>query len=74
MTLRKDSKTNDLFVLAYVDENGNIVNFPMGGGSSTKPSLKAHDNVESAKRAQRFFKGSVVVKATRFEIVEGETN
>lgn len=66
------SKNNDLFLVANVDENGNVINFPMGGGSSTKPSIKAHDNLASAKRSLRFFPGSVVIKATQFEIVGGE--
>lgn len=66
------SKNNDLFLVANVDENGNVINFPMGGGSSTKPSIKAHGNLISAKRSLRFFPGAVIVKATHFEIVEGK--
>lgn len=66
------SKNNDLFIVANVDEKGNVTNFPMGGGSSTKSSVKAHDTLSKAKRSQRFFKGSVIVKATAFEIVGEE--
>ncbi|RPJ97267.1 hypothetical protein CW357_00960 [Rummeliibacillus sp. TYF005] len=65
------SKSDEVFLIANINEHGKVINFPMGGGSSTKPSIKAHDNLKSAKRAQRFFKGSVIVKATSFEIVEG---
>ncbi|TQR28347.1 hypothetical protein C7Y47_22160 [Lysinibacillus sphaericus] len=65
------SANSDLYIVANVDENGNVINFPMGGGSSTKASVKAHDTLTKAKRSQRFFKGSVIVKATAFEIVEG---
>ena len=63
------STNNDLYIVAYVDEDGNVLNFPMGGGSSTKASVKAHDTLAKAKRSQRFFKGSVIVKATSFELV-----
>lgn len=61
---------NDIYVVAYVDENDTITGFPKGGGSSTKPSIKAHDKLSSAKRAARFFPGSSVVRATSFEIVK----
>ncbi|MER1998815.1 MAG: hypothetical protein ABS882_03500 [Lysinibacillus sp.] len=68
------SKNSDVYLVANVDVKGNVINFPMGGGSSTRPSLKAHDNLTSAKRAKNYFKGSVIVKATSFEIVEGDSN
>lgn len=64
------SKNNEVYLIAYVDELYNVINFPMGGGSSTKPSIKAHDNLTSAKRSLRFFPGAVIVKANHFEIVE----
>lgn len=67
------SKNSDVFIVANVDENGNVINFPMGGGSSSRASVKAHDTLGKAKRAQRFFKGSVIVKATAFEIIEGDS-
>lgn len=70
--LNKVSKNNDLFVVAYVDGEGHVTGFPMGGGSSTKPSIKAHDNYKSAKRSSRFFPGSVVVKAKTFQLVNGD--
>ncbi|MEX0598868.1 MAG: hypothetical protein WD512_20460 [Candidatus Paceibacterota bacterium] len=60
---------NDLYIVSYVDEYGRITGFPMGGGSSTKPSIKAHDNYLSAKRSSRFFPESVVVKASDFKVV-----
>ena len=66
------TNTDDLYIVAYVDEYNNVINFPKGGGSSTKPSIKAHDNYDSAKRSSRFFKGSKVVKAIKFEVVEGK--
>lgn len=66
------SKNSDLFIVANIDEKGNVVNFPMGGGSSTKSSVKAHYTLAKAKRSQRFFKGSVIVKVTAFEVV-GDT-
>lgn len=65
------SKTKDVFLIANVNSEGEVISFPMGGGSSTRPSIKAHDNLTSAKRSKKFFKGAVIVKATAFEIVEG---
>ncbi|AMQ66727.1 type IIA topoisomerase [Bacillus phage Mgbh1] len=60
----------ELYVVADVDADGNVTGFPKGGGSSTKPSVKAHDNYTSAKRSARYFTGSVVVRTTGFEIVK----
>lgn len=68
--MRKKSNTNELFILANVDENGQIIDFPMGGGSSTKPSLKVHDNLKSARRARGFFKNTTIIKMTAYEIVD----
>ena len=68
--LNCNSKTNEVFLVANVNSEGEVINFPMGGGSSARPSIKAHDNLTSAKRAKRFFPNSVVVKATAFEVVD----
>lgn len=70
MKYKITSKTNDLYLIANLDENGNVVSYPMGGGSSTKSSIKAFDNLTSAKKSLRFFPGSVIVKANQFERVE----
>lgn len=59
----------DLYVLATVDSKGNIVSYPQGGGSSTKPRIKAHDNLDSAKRSRRYNSGTII-KVTDVEIVE----
>lgn len=64
------SKSNDLYLVANVDDDGNVINYPMGGGSSTKSSIKAFDNLTSAKKSLRFFPGSKIVKVTGFEKVE----
>jgi hypothetical protein len=66
---KNNSVSNELFIVANVNDEGNVISFPMGGGSSTKPSIKAHDNYESAKRSSRFFPKSKVVKVTGFEVV-----
>jgi hypothetical protein len=66
---KSSSESNDLFIVANVDEHGNVVSFPMGGGSSTKPSVKAHVSQKSAERSRKFFPNSKVVKVTRFEVI-----
>jgi hypothetical protein len=68
---KSSSESNELFIVANVDEQGNVVNFPMGGGSSTKPSVKAHISQKSAERSRKFFPSSKVVKVTGFEVVSG---
>lgn len=68
--LNRSSKNNEVFLVAIINSKGEVINFPMGGGSSTRPSIKAHDNLTSAKRAKRFFPNSVVVKATAFDVVD----
>ena len=65
-----NSKSDEVYLIANLDEQGNIINCPMGGGSSTKPSIKAHDNLTSAKRSLRFFKGATIIKLTGYEIVK----
>lgn len=69
MSYRQVSDSNELFVVAYVNDSGEVTGFPMGGGSSTKPSIKAHEKLSSAKRSSKYFSGSKVVKVTSFEIV-----
>lgn len=64
------SETDELYIVAYVDEKGKVTGFPMGGGSSTRPSIKAHEKYSSAQRSSKHFPGSVVVKAKEFEIVQ----
>jgi len=66
------SKSDTLYLIANIDEHGNVINFPMGGGSSTRPTIKAHDNLTSAKRSLRHFKGAVIVRATGFRVFDVE--
>lgn len=71
-----NSKLDEVYLIANLDGKGNVVNYPnvvsypMGGGSSTNPSIKAHDNLTSAKRSLRFFKGATIIKVTGYEIVK----
>ncbi|PAE24038.1 hypothetical protein [Bacillus sp. 7894-2] len=58
----------ELYVLAYVNEKGEVTGFPTGGGSSTQPRIKAYDNLASAKRGKRHHTG-VIVKVTGMEVV-----
>jgi hypothetical protein len=64
------SDTNAVYIVAFTDDQGNVTGFPMGGGSSTKPSIKAHETYKSAKRSANYFPKAVVVRATGFEVVE----
>lgn len=59
----------ELYVLANVDDLGNIVNIPKGGGSSTEKRVKAYDSIESARRGTRHHAGTIV-KVTDVEVVE----
>lgn len=59
----------ELYVLATVDDDGNIVGYPQGGGSSTPKRVKAYDSLASAKRGSRRHEG-VIVKVTSVEIIE----
>ena len=65
-----NSNSREVYIVANVDTDGNVDGFPMGGGSSTKPAIKAHPTYGAAKKASRFFPGSVVVKVLTFEVVE----
>jgi hypothetical protein len=59
----------ELYVLASVDSEGNVVGLPQGGGSSTTPRIKAYDSLASAKRGARRHAGTIV-KVTEVEIIE----
>jgi hypothetical protein len=60
---------NELYVLATVNEKGEVTGFPKGGGSSTQPRIKAYDSLTSARRGKRGHAG-VIVKVTKMEVVE----
>ncbi|WP_342480439.1 hypothetical protein NST07_25840 [Paenibacillus sp. FSL L8-0340] len=59
----------ELYVLAHVDVDGNVTGYPKGGGSSTKPSIKAHDSLSSAKRS-RAHCGGTIMRITALEPAE----
>ena len=50
----------ELYVLVTVDENGNVIDYPKGGGSSTAPRIKAYDSLASAKRGAKHHRGKVM--------------
>lgn len=41
----------ELFVIARLDDEGNVVEFPQGGGSSAKGYIRAFDDPMSAQRS-----------------------
>ncbi|NMF00049.1 hypothetical protein [Aneurinibacillus aneurinilyticus] len=59
----------DLYILVTKDSAGNIVGYPKSFGSSTKQQIIAFDNLESAKRSQRF-KGGTIMRVTAVEEAE----
>ena len=67
--MKKDSKSTDLYILAYVEGN-EVIGFPLGGGSSTNPSLKSYDNLTAARRGKKYFPRSTIVKAVKYEVIE----
>ena len=63
------SKLPELYVVVNTDANGNVISYPMGGGSSTKASVKAHPRLSSARRSATYY-GAKVMKVTSGEVVE----
>lgn len=59
----------ELYVVANVDKDGNVISYPQGGGSSTLPSIRAFENPQSAKRSSARL-GGKVLRVTGFEAVE----
>lgn len=58
----------ELYVLANVDADGNVVSYPKGGGSPTPGRIKAYDSLASAKRGKAHHNG-VIVKVTGVEVI-----
>lgn len=59
----------ELYVLAKVNDDGEIVSYPEGGGSSTQPRIKAYKSLASARRGKRHHAG-VIVRVVDAEVVE----
>lgn len=59
----------ELYVVVNTDSDGNIVGYPMGGGSSTKASVKAHVNLSSARRSATYY-GAKIMKVSSGEVIE----
>lgn len=59
----------DLYVVVNTDDEGNIIGYPMGGGTSTKASIKAHPKLSSARRSASYYAANVM-KITSGEVVE----
>ena len=59
----------ELYVVVNTDFDGNIVGYPTGGRSSTKPCVKAHMKLSSARRSAKYFNAKVM-KVITGEVVE----
>lgn len=42
---------HDLYIIANLDEKGVVMSYPTGGGSSSKPFIRAFEKLDSAKRS-----------------------
>lgn len=62
-------KIAELYVVANVDDDGNIVSYPKGGGSSSPAYIRAFESLTSAKRSKARM-GGAIIKITDAEIVE----
>ena len=65
----------ELYVVAYVNKEGEVTGFPKGGGSSSPSYIRAFEKSEGAQRSMKrlnFTKVAniEVVKVNGFEVVE----
>ncbi|KMK75434.1 hypothetical protein AB990_08955 [Alkalihalobacillus pseudalcaliphilus] len=64
----------ELYIVALVDDNGNVEGFPKGGGSSSPSFIRAFESKSSAKRSAsrlNFAPANVkVIRVTDYEEVE----
>lgn len=58
----------ELYVIAEVDSEGNVIGYAMGGGSSAKSYIRAFGTVASAQRSLRYLQGDfTIMKVTGME-------
>lgn len=62
-------KIAELYVVANVDADGNIVSYPKGGGSSSPAYIRAFESLASAKRSKARM-GGTVIKITGADVIE----
>lgn len=64
----------ELYVVATVDDAGNVVGYPKGGGSSSPSFIRAFESEESAERSRarlNFAPENIkVIRVTAVEVVE----
>lgn len=58
---RGTSLDAELFIIAETDGNGTVTGFPKGGGSSSKPYIRAFESPDSASRSLRQMRARNVV-------------
>jgi len=65
----------ELYVVVSADNDGNIVGYPKGGGSSSPSFIRAFESKASAKRSAKrinFEDNARVARITSLEIIEEE--
>lgn len=64
----------ELYVVATVDAEGNVIGYPKGGGSSSPKFIRAFESAESTRRSAKrlnFAPGNTaVVRITDGEVIE----
>lgn len=67
-------KVAELYVVATVDHEGNILGFPKGGGSSSPAYIRAFESEASAKRSAKRLnfapETTKVIRITDAEVIE----
>ena len=58
----------NLYIVAYVNDDGEVEGFPQGGGSSSPAYIRAWTSLSSARRSAKYFNAQVI-KLTDYDVV-----
>ena len=56
----------DLYVLAYIDGEGNVSHYPLG----LNKNVMVYEDKQEAEVFKQLFKSAVIVKVKEYEVVE----